>query len=698
MSPRLTRLAAAMAGASLLSLAACGGGGSSGSTDPAAAATPTTPATPSTPATPTTPSTPASVQFSGVVATGAPLTGASVKVYDGTGAVVCDTTVDAAGGYQCDLGTSPKAPFVIVAQRDDMKLVSMFAEASSSTVNVTPLTHLVAAKLASNGDPAQLVDDVKGGAGNLDKAKLDTAVQAVVALIRPVIDALGETTNPLTGTFVANGTGHDKLLDALQISVRPTGTEANVEITVRTLPTADDSTPVGLSFKTSDTSVAPVTGVSASVLGTDNVAMQIADMLSRLAACYALPLADRVTNANNPGSTVKADACKTLFSGNDPANFLSNGAHVGPTGAFSGMFRAGGTGVSFDRGLFDFYRANGDVVFSYRWTDTAGNTDNDQMVARVEAGKLKLIGNQYAYEARVRAWVQNRELVNSPTFSHIDTGYNVSIANRVDGSGNPLFSKVLVTTPKGNVLTFKPAAGLSYLAGVNPAGVLSASSVIRLNGKYVDPATAGHPKDKEPALLYADTTAYPDDVIKQIPDQGVWKLEFFHVNPAVPNVIQQYRTTSRAPTLAEASAMSYAELTTTAKTELVADTAASGVKSWLTAPNGTTPNWARLATAAGGDFWRVPSGALEPVSASIYGRAPTVGGVLGARFNDSLGIPSSARTATVRCSRQSLSDAHCDASLTDQYAQGSNANSIELWARSPRQVEVSKMIGVYKVN
>jgi hypothetical protein len=131
----------------------CGGGTSTDPATPAAAGTPA--ATPAAPAA----SAAKSVQLSGTVATGAALSGASLKVYDATGTQICETVTGADGGYSCDLGLSPAAPFVLVATRDDERLVSMFADAASSTVNVTPLTNLIASTLSSNGDPGQLVAD-----------------------------------------------------------------------------------------------------------------------------------------------------------------------------------------------------------------------------------------------------------------------------------------------------------------------------------------------------------------------------------------------------------------------------------------------------------------------------------------------------------------------------------------------------------
>ena len=125
------------------------------------------------------------------------------------GAVVVDRSARAAGSVDGTLHVAHSRTrplnlpgLVIVARRDEMSLVSMFAQATSGTVNVTPLTNLIASQLSSNGDPLQLLSDVTASPATVSADRLDAMVTALMQLIKPVVDALGASGNPLTGSFI----------------------------------------------------------------------------------------------------------------------------------------------------------------------------------------------------------------------------------------------------------------------------------------------------------------------------------------------------------------------------------------------------------------------------------------------------------------------------------------------------------------
>jgi len=700
--PELNRRLAAAAGVALLTLAGCGGGSPPADIAPAPTASPAAGAATAADA-PVDGAAAASrsadpILLEGTVATGAPLSEAVVKAHDAAGIEVCSATTAPDGTYRCVLPATSSPPYVIVASRDATRLVSVHADAASGTVNVTPLTHLVAAMLSPTGDPARLAEQVRAAPALVDAARIRTSVLRVMTALQPLATTLGVGTDPISGRFAADGTGHDQLLDLLQVSVRPEAggadAAANVEITVRVQPATADADPVRIAFRSNAVSV-PVldsAAVSAAAVTTrgDNLARMVADFTARMTACYALPSSVRVTQGNRPGSRVQAPECLGLFVGDDPSSYRSNGWRVGPDGAFRGLF-AEGSGVVFDRGVFEFIRADGDLVISYRWVAPGGNTDHDTLVLRQEGGRLKAIGNGYRHDARVRPFAQRRDLINAPSFSSHSTGYNVWIANRIGTDGRPIFARVEVTTPRGSVLTYRPNPGVGWLLLQRADGSLSSGPVLRLAGRWIDPVNAASLPATERSMVFT-SPMFTDRQIVEIPDQSVWRLEFFHADGS-PSVVQTYRTTSRALTLGEIQAAAFAEPTDRAVDELRLVSAATGRITFTDATGAAEPNRIDLSSAGGGEFWRVPDGANPPTSVSVFGQAPAAG----PRFSDTTGVPSSARRAQIRCSSQSVGDTHCDGTRTDQYASGSFVDAIELWARDARQVEFSTLIGLYRL-
>ena len=697
------RLGWAAAGAAAMAVAGCGGGGGGGYSFPVVA----TPAPAPTPAPPPAPApAPATSSLTGVAATGAPFAGARLTVVDKTGTTVCDTTTTPQGIYSCTLPATTQAPLVITARRDDQVLYSVTASTTGGTANVTPLTTIVVSRLSPAGDPSQLAAAIKSSAKVVDETSIKAGVAELLVLLKPLLDALGDKVDPITGAFSADGTGHDRVLDSVSVSVRPDGTAANIEITLRLVPTGGtDAAPVSVTFRSSDATPPTLPPVTPSQLPTPGVAEAIASLLSRLTACYALPLSQRVNAPNDTAAVtggpanVIASACRTVFFGDDPATYLSGGSKVGRdinnAGSFTGLFRPGATGVVFDQGAIGFYRANGDVVLKYRTVDVLGNTTFDTLVARSVGGVLKLIGNQYVYSASVRPSVEDREFINSPAFDYVATGYNLFVANINDSGGNPLFDKVVVTAPDGQSFTLKPTVGNSYLGLTNSAGTLvSVTSILRLAAQYRNGTTAGNPADKE-ASLFLGPAQLSDAQLVALRDEGVWSMEFFHVDTAKANVVQSYRTLKRAPTRGETLQLKFLALTPEARSTLVSITSVSKSLTFGP-PSATVPNVFDFSLASQ-PAWSVPEDSLPATNFTIFGRAPTVGGVAGARFDDSAGLTSQARTAKVFCTPQSAGDPHCDTVTTGvlQYAQGTNFNYLQFSSRNRDQLDLFKGIALY---
>ncbi|MEH3085334.1 MAG: carboxypeptidase regulatory-like domain-containing protein [Xylophilus ampelinus] len=547
---------------------------------------------------------------------------------------------------------------------------------------------------------ASLAKAVASRADLVTSATLDQEVKALLATLRPLLGALGlSTLDPISGALVADGTGHDKVLDAIAVSVRPDGTAANIEITVKAQPSAADAAPLSVVLRTDATTVPVLPSVTSAQLAAVVSPTMVADLFSRITACYALPASQRVRNGNDtgsvPGTGVLASACRTLFLGDDPTSYLSNGNTVGG-GAFGSMFRGSSTGLKWERGNLEFVRSNGDLVLSYRWTDTLGNSDYDTLIARNVNGTLKLTGNGYRYAATIRPYSEDRTLINTPAFSSFTTGYNIGIPNLLNAQGNSLFSKVVVTTPFNTQLTYKPSPGLSSLVLVNASGGLSGTPVYRLAATYQNSATAGNPVDKETGFVIANPQ-FDEAALRAIQDQSVWKLEFFHVDTQVNNVTQSHRTLSRAQTLAEIRQIDFVDVTAAMRGEMIEDTKTSVSGNYTFGPVSSTESYIDFSATGDAPAWTVPQGALAPTSLIVYGRAPTVNNVQGTRFNDSVNVPSSARKAKIYCSMATVSDPHCAPGMPNLYAQGTTFNMFELWVRNKSQVEISKKIATYKL-
>lgn len=655
-------------------LTACGGGGSN------------TAATQST-------TTQSTTTFRGVAATGAPFAGASVVIIDRTGAQVGTGTTAADGSYSITLSAGAAAPFVLQAVRDDMTLVSVAPDTTTTTFNITPITNLIAARLSTSGDPEKLAAELSANPSLLSAVNVNAKVDEVVAMLKPVLDAVGATANPLTGTFAADGTGSDRALDVLSITITPaSATTSNIEISVKqALP--DGVQPAVQQFASNTATLQPLPAVTAAALVPSGTASLIADLMGRLTACFALPVEERVLTPDASAATaadVKAAACKTVFHNDDPASFLSNGKRVGtgPNTAFNGIFRTGATGVVFDRGTYEFTRAgaDGDMVVAYRNTDKNGNVQNDSFVVRPDNAasptKLRLIGNQYLYDGGVNAYHQLRTFINQPASDYYSTGYNLHVPNA------GLFSKVVVTTPKGGTPTLIPTAGLSYLA-LAKNGSSTGTNFLRVRGEYVDTANTGDPAAADTTMFFSSQRATNEE-IAAYGAQSTWKFEYYLKGntSGVPDATQYYKTRARALTIPELKAQGLAHLTQDVLTDLKAGSA-SGV--YLV--NFTGP--AEI-------DWTVPTGALEPNSIKVFGRGPVPAGsppgTKGASFDDSTAVGSTARTGKIVCTKQSPTDTHC--TTTDNvvsFAAGSVFTGLHLFAREASGREYAHFYATYSL-
>lgn len=679
MTQHTKRLATGLIGAAILTLSACGGGGDSGGGTPTPVET---------------------VTLSGVAATGAAFADAVVRVIDSTGTVVgTSAPVGSDGVFNVTLAAGATAPLVLVASRTDangetQSLVSVIDSATQTTANVTPITTLIASRLSASGDPTKLADELADGTTSITPAAVAETVTEVQAILAPLLEATGTSaTNPLTGSIAVDGTGYDRLLDSISVNIIPASSSTtNIEIAVKQ-QLGEGEQPTTVAFSSSDATVAPLPTISAGSLVPAGTAVQISNFLSRLTTCYALPASERVSGDN----TVVAAACQAAFAGDDPTAYRHNGSAVSSSGAFSNLFNASVVGLSFSQGSYEFTRANGDLVIGYKSRTIDGAETFGTFVVRINGstGALGLIGNQYQYPGGVSAYQQLRRFVTlgQEDHSYYSTGYTLNVANLQSG-GSAVFNRVEVTTPSGNTLTLLPSSGSSNLTLPDGAGNPSGTNFVRLRSEPLDPVlVTAHPKTYDSASLFFVNTDRTEEQLAAATSQGVWVFRYFLAGNTgtTADATQAYRTRARALSIGELRTKGFASLTAGMLADIVSGADATTGKVLMEA---NQP--AELTPTTGGDAWTVPAGTLPPTSLTLFGNYLKPSGAT-PRFDDSVSVLSTARTATISCAPASGTDTHCSTTVAGAYGADVKVNGLHLFARDAGGREYAHFYAAYKL-
>lgn len=696
MKINLRQLAMAVAGAGILSLAGCGGGGGGSGDD--------------------------TITMTGVAATGAAFVGATIEVSSSAGVVGTSDPVGATGKFSFKLAKGARPPFVLKASRTNTdgaveSLISVYSgSGATGSANITPISNLIASRLSPSGDPLKLAAELAAAPTTIDTDKITAKVKEVQTILGPILTATGTTaSDPLTAEFPTDGTGYDRLLDSVKITVTPSSsTTTNIEIGVKQ-QLADTAAPISIQFNNSTVLAAiPVMPtIDASTLVATGTSALITQHLAQLTSCYALPLTTRVNgvvvgnNATGTAANVVAPECRNAFFGNDPANFKSNGNIVGRdnnnNGAFSSLFRNGATGVVFSQGTYEFTRQNGDLVIGYKSKDTLGNEVNDTLVVRKDTdGKLKQIGNQYAFSGGVAAYAQLREFPNQAASTYYSTGYTLNVP--LITTGGRTVTHVIVTTPKNtNVTLIRGSDGMVFpklnanrqtvqadgttlstaIPGMGPSG----TNFIRVRSEYADTASvAAHPATRDTGLFFTPTESTEAEVAS-FGNQSVWTFKYYSGGSAAPLLegTQSYKTRARALTIGEMRTKKWANLN------------AAGVaflqSQYVLANNNTTLPSTNLVTPV----WEVPAGALPPTGITLFGSTRVNDASLNTdprvQFNDSITVGSLVRTASITCANGN-GETHCAPPGYKAYAR---ANGLHLWARDPAGNEFARFYTGYNL-
>jgi len=692
-------------GLAVLCLAACGGGGGSVSLESQALA------------------------VSGVAATGAPMANATLQIYgkDGTAVLSSPVTIASDGTYSATIPASAIGPFVFEVDNGTEKIYSILPNKSGTpVVNVTPISHLIAAKLSATGNPFSLASEIASATTSIDTNALTAATSTVMTALQPLATALnlGSSVNPISTAFTANGSGFDRMLDSLDVKIEPKGSASQIEVTLKQAVDENSELPK-ISFAHNATPAALPT-VDANKLVDTGLTPKIQALLDTLTACYAVPLSTRISANGTQASHIQSQTCKDAFIGANPSSYKSGGMVIHKSQHYGGIFTADtAAGVTFSDPKY-FYTvgsnvangpSQGDIVFGYRWKDEYGNFQIEKNVGRIDSdGKLKLIGNQYAYDIGVGPYSQRRNFLKQASSTYLSTGYTFSLScyhlNQKITNAADKIQKVKVTSPGNRVITFIPnlandgTCNYSYfvvafakdrnnvdaLDGMGDPSYPSGTGFVRLQSSYVSKETtaANHPRKLDSGLwFYGGTngTDLTNAEIEAISPMGVWKFEYYKTKTAgsQPVATQYFKTTARSLTIEGfKNLVKLPELTSGVTAKLTNDSTCSN----------SNPLYCYYSQASGPFVaaWTKPTDpGLAPATymARIYGLKDKTTSTAG--YEDTLKFGSGRTTASISCGQgETTLQSYCTGTAANaSFSANATIDGLDLISRAPDGSDVS---------
>ncbi len=559
--------------------------------------------------------------LSGTVAVGAPIANGDVTVIDATGKTVGTATTGSDGSYTLSFDpTTSTAPFVTTVTGNigeaSTTLVSVHAtqpaNGDSSTVNITPITNAIAARLSSTGNPADLATNIATEKDNITSTTVATNEQAFRDILASNISAveLATTTNLISGTFSPQ---LDKLLDNIQIQVTTAG---DIQMTSSAGAAVDDladtiETPapvkVATLLKSTELSPSTVSSLLANLpaSGTPVGVDVLTAVRTKLNACFAVAASLREN----------APECANIVS----SNYLHDGRDAAVQ--FAGILTdSGNDNMQFKtpeilRQLDTTANAE-KLIVRLSAVRTDGLVREITTVARNTGTAWELYGNQRVFATFVNGVAAKRISANTPANNRYETGLNLHVGY-IDAIITPIAS-VVVTGPglPEAGITLKPKDGCDFLAIAQGDGTTPfCAAFYRLRSLKTD-GTAFIPPFPV-AYLYGTTAT--DSSIQAIQPLDLYK---FVITTDASTLTYWNRLRSRPLTVVEMAKVKFVDFTPTTMalmtttnipTTLYTGGAAPTV-SWTVPANGSRPFRAAFLHNDGSDFKNVP---LSASSATI---------------------------------------------------------------------------------
>jgi hypothetical protein len=463
---------ASLISSSVMVLAACGGGGTS-----------LFDANPS---------------LSGVAAVGAPMSGATITLYDAAGRTFT-TTAGADGSYNFSDLSAAVAPFQVQAtatmgEADVTHFALVPINGVDAVANVTPLTTAITALISPSDIPVPLSASQLSAISSSDINGATTKVNTVIA---PLVSGLNLPSDfdPLKTNFTANGTGADLLLDHIGVTIRPEGVTISNKMAV--VASGASSTSASGSQIVKNSSAAPAALSATDVTNTNG----FDELAAKFTECFTVDPAERLVATSATAATLHVK-CRGLAK----SDYLHNGTPfmnrwakgLRATTLVNTVFARPVVRLRTSVPTLEIPDAPERIAVNFNFKDVNGaGYTTPEIIERQTDGSWLLVGNQREFNGYVES-----QLTYYNDFSNLP--YNNTNSSRVDAGFRILFDPRAYIGSNGSV-TYAPLDLMEFggfstsswaaLDSAKPSGAkMVGCVVVRGPGEMVGAKWAGfHP-------------------------------------------------------------------------------------------------------------------------------------------------------------------------------------------------------------
>ena len=495
-----------------------------------------------------------SATFKGTVATGAPMIGATVEVYNASGTKLGSGTTDSNGDYT----TTPllgAGPYVIKATLGARVLYSVQATDDGKPVNVNTLSNLVATLASKTGNPDNLVTEIAGDKSILSSSAISSKKDIVKEVVSPVSKVLGLDFDVINTAMKADGTGIDQVLDTVKVNYTPTAS-GTTTIQVSYISGEIGKTPQTITFSSNNTivSVNGVTFTNGDLFDT-TLTKDVQAWVARTNRCIRTPAAERWKLLDSGVKEFIAEDCKKLWWNNDHTQVFLTGYRA--QDLFENEFSAKDyTEDSLTEAEYVYTTAKDEIIVkgNAKVYKDDGVTPYQRyyfinLKRDPDSKELKIYGNKYTYETTINSNNYIRYFPYSPGYDFTFSGYTFDIptnATRGNHLLNPIsypagkaVESAVVTAPDGSKTYLKSVIGRTNLSVCRdtlctdlisgPIKIIRSDFFNKATGDIITPVHKKAPNKLKPLeYSYNQIDGFEqvsDSVIQNLPMLGTYNFE-----------------------------------------------------------------------------------------------------------------------------------------------------------------------------